>query len=158
VATKRRPIARRRARRINQEAIEAWKACDYTRLQQALGLHPAHCSPLPLEVTALGVSQDLEPQGKGIRNNSLLAAQDLQRELLELAGWPDCRAAYEENLKDAQEMAAHYRELVRHPDRGGISFADPARQAAERKRDLEKALEDVAWRQALLDELEEAKQ
>ena len=44
--------------------------------------------------------------------------QALQRELLKVAGWPDCRAAYQENLREAEEWEEYCQELVDHPDRG----------------------------------------
>ena len=91
-----------------------------------------------------------------MRENSLWDASwqhaiAFQRELLAIAGWPDCRAAYEENLQKAKDRAAYCQQLLDHPQRGGQGT-----DIASRKRALADALAGVAWRQALLDGLKEA--
>ena len=91
-----------------------------------------------------------------MRENSLWDASwqqaiAFQRELLAMAGWPDCRAAYEENLQKAKDRAAYCQQLLDHPQRGGQGT-----DIASRKRALADALAGVAWRQALLDGLKEA--
>ena len=73
-------------------------------------------------MTALGVGEDGEPDP--VRENSLWDASwqqaiAFQRELLAMAGWPDCRAAYEENLQKAKDRAAYCQQLLDHPQRGG---------------------------------------
>jgi hypothetical protein len=112
---------------LTAEVIVAWHACDFGELHMALNLAPWNYSPLPVEVTALGVTQGLPP-------DHLLAhqvadwrdAQALQRELLEVAGWPDCRGVYEENLRKAEAWAGYCKLLVDHPERGGTGTgSDP---------------------------------
>ena len=51
--------------RIKPQAIAGWQACDYLALQIALGLTPySAASPLPLEITPLGVSERCRPPRK----------------------------------------------------------------------------------------------
>jgi hypothetical protein len=57
-----------------------------------------------------------------------------------------------ENRTDSG-LDPHARELVAHPERGGVSAGSSQHQAAERKRDLEEALAEVAWRKKLLRDL-----
>jgi hypothetical protein len=125
MTTKRRTIRRGGKGRITHEGIDAWKRCDFGALHLALGLAPWEQSPLPEEVTALGVSEDNPPDPASTTgwDQSYRKAIGLQRALLAAAGWPNCRAAYEENLHDAEEMAAYCRELVDHPERGGQGTA-----------------------------------
>jgi len=75
----------------------------------------------------------------------------LQRELFALAGPPDHRPGYEENLRDAEERVAYARELVADPESGdqGTGF-DPA----GRRRGLREALEELAYRRELLEGLD----
>jgi len=157
--TNRTPVNRRRIRQLSPEVIAAWTACDFHALHRALGLGPADSSPLPYEVTALGVGDDddlpLEPnhpRSNGPWARSLKTAVTLQRQLLRIAGWPDCRKAYEENLAEAQKWADYCRDLVEHPEHGGIGTGcDPV----SRRRSLQEAEEQVAWRKQLLEELDE---
>jgi hypothetical protein len=66
--------------------------------------------------------------------------------LLRVAGWPDCRAPYKDNLREAEEMAAYYRSIL----------ADPARGVLETKiKDLDDAIAEIEWRKELLAELED---
>jgi hypothetical protein len=102
---------------------------------------------------SLGVNQGSPPecmdqfQRKDWRN-----AQALQRELLKVAGWPDCRAAYQENLREAEEWEEYCQELVDHPDRGQSGTgSDPA----SRRRKLGETKAAVADRRRLLAELDE---
>jgi hypothetical protein len=116
-------------------------------------------SPLPDTITALGVSEQnaalVQSGASHLDNNSYAQALELQRELLSIAGWPDCRAAYEENLRDAESWAAYCLELVEHPERGsqGGTGCDPASRAIK----LKEARSDVAYRKRLLLELSSAK-
>jgi hypothetical protein len=146
--------AKGRAHKITAEAIAAWKAADYMALHQALGLHPWEASPLPDVITALGVSEERVASADLTIPHEQTYAQALalQRELLAVAGWPNCRAAYEKNLFDAENRANYCEDLIRHPERGGQGTGCDmeSRQAA-----LEDALEEVEYRRALLDELDE---
>lgn len=158
--TNRTRIARRQNRRqITPEVIAAWEAADYHALHAALGLDPWDASPLPEEITALGVPDDDEVNAyrasvrgeNGHWAQSLKPAVMLQRQLLKIAGWPDCRKAYEENLEEAERTAAYCRELVEHPERGGQGTgSDPE----SRRRRLQQADDEVAWRKQLLKELD----
>jgi len=75
----------------------------------------------------------------------------LQRELLKIAGWPDCRSAYAENLREAEDWAAYCKEMFEHPERGhqGTGSDPKSRRAA-----LKDALEAVAYRKRLLHEIQ----
>ena len=156
MATKRTPLQRGRKHRITDAAIAAWKRCDGAELQRALGLRPSSRSPLPYEITCLGTAEwekdTLEPdRGWDAQWQTCI---EIQRELLKIAGWPDCRRVYEHNLKEAEECAAYEQSLVDNPTSGGMSHGDPKVQLAYRKRSLARALEQVAWRKQLLEELE----
>jgi len=82
------PIKRReskhRMHRITPEAIAAFEAGDYHGLHNALGLFPHESSPLPADITALGVRQGEPPDW--MTNAGTIAdyrqAQALQRELI----------------------------------------------------------------------------
>ena len=109
--TNRTPVNRRRIRQLSPEVIATWTACDFHALHRALGLGPADSSPLPYEVTALGVGDDddlpLEPnhpRSNGPWARSLKTAVTLQRQLLRIAGWPDCRKAYEEKSRGGAKV------------------------------------------------------
>ena len=144
--TARRPRRRTPRRRISPEAIAAFQAADYSALHLALSLPPWARSPLPREITSFGVSDDDD-----LRDDQAIK---LQRELLAAVGWPDCRDAYQQRLADAEKTVAYYTELVRHPDRGGIGTnSDPA----SRRRALQEAEADVAYRRQLLEDLDEGK-
>ncbi len=148
--TTRTPIGRPPINRMTPEIIEAWKRADYNALHLLLRLQPWDSSPLPKEITPLGVCEDDFPVDSDVQDwdrRSQEAAIKLQRRLLEIAGWPDCRHEYEKNLKDAEEWADYCRELVRHPDRGGQGTrCDPK----SRREDLEEAVAKVAYRRELL--------
>ena len=98
--TNRTPVARKAILKITPEAIQAWKRADFHALHSLLGLKPWEASPLPRKITALGCSQDdllVEPND-GAWGQSLPKAVALQRQLLAVAGWPDCRQIYEGKL------------------------------------------------------------
>ena len=84
------PVKRRvskvRDHRITPEAAEAFAAGDYKRLHRALGLKPWEASPLPIDVTALGVDQGEPPPWETLHAASWRQAQALQRELLKIVG------------------------------------------------------------------------
>ena len=82
------PVKRRASKqlrhRITPEAVEAYRAGDYMQLHRALGLMPWECSPLPDEITALGVDQGdppdwMEPFPHRVADYR--QAQELQRQL-----------------------------------------------------------------------------
>ena len=91
--TNRRRFDRTR-RHITPEAVDAWRRADFMALHVALGLKPWEASPLPYEITALGCSEDDLPLDQDCSewDKTLPKAIALQKQLLELAGWPDCRA------------------------------------------------------------------
>jgi hypothetical protein len=144
--TRRTPRNRNIRRRITAAAIDAWRRCDYLALHAALGLHPGHRSPLPIEITALGVSEDSDRAGVTAGALSVLPALEQQRELLAIAGWPNCKSVYEANLAEAEATAKYCRELCNGPARGG-------RDLKFNQRQLEHALEMREWRRRLLDGL-----
>lgn len=152
--SKRTPRGHQPKARITPEVIASWQACDSCALHSALRLHPWNSSPLPREVTCLGVDQGAPPAYlDAFKRRDWRQAQALQRELLKVAGWPtDCRVAYEENLREAEEWAAYCQELIDHPERGpapGSTGADPV----SRRQALEEAEADVAYRKKLLADL-----
>jgi hypothetical protein len=150
MTAKRKPVNRDLRQRLTPAAVAAWRRCDYLGLHRALGLHPAVPSPLPATATSLGVDADDEPPEQDARARGWAEAVSLQKELIRLAGFPDCRAAYEENLRQAEERAAYCRELVDDPDKGGRGTGhDPLSRLLA----LDEAEGEVAWRQQLLDEL-----
>ena len=63
--------------------MEAYRAGDYIRLHRALHLPPWHASPLPLDVSPLGVHQGEPPAYRkaGAWHDTWHVAQELQREL-----------------------------------------------------------------------------
>ena len=74
-----RRIVKANSHRITHEAVAAYRAGDYTALHRALNLPPWHESPLPLEITPLGVDQD-EPPAYAC-SDTWYVAQELQAEL-----------------------------------------------------------------------------
>jgi hypothetical protein len=151
--TTRHPIGRKSVLKITPESISAWKRADFDELHCLLGLAPREASPLPYEITALGCSEDDLPLDRDISdwNKTPPKAVALQRQFLAVAGWPDCRAIYEEELRDAEKSVAYYRELVEHPGRGGQGTGtDPE----SRRKALDDALAKVKYRKRLLAELD----
>ena len=135
-----------RGTRITTEVIEAWRSCNFDTLHKALDLRPWERSPLPREVSSLGCSEG-EESDSGPSHESWHQAIELQRELIKIAGWPDCRAAFEENLRDAQSRVAYAQELVDHPERGGLGADD---EKGRRKEGLAQAKANLQWREDLL--------
>lgn len=79
--SKRIPIHRRRRNiQISDEVIASYVAGDYHRLHGLLRLPPWHPSPLPLDVTPLGVDQEVPPAWENYPQ-LYVAAQALQREI-----------------------------------------------------------------------------
>ena len=74
----------------------------------------------------------------------------LQRELLAVAGWPHCRAAYEENLREAEEWRDYRVLLVRDPD---ARHQGTGMDEASLRERLKEAREEVAYRKKLLADL-----
>ena len=154
MSSKRTPINRPAQRRITPQVIAAWQACDERALACALHLNPfGERSPLPAEITASGVSPDLPPYPDSNRPYDKAYDQTLalQRELLELAGWPDCRAAYARNLHEAEAWRDYCARLVRDPDarHQGTGMDD-----ASLKQELKEARAKVTYRKKLLAELD----
>ena len=72
---------------ISSAAVEAFRAGDYHGLHRVLDLRPWEASPLPVEVTVLGIDRDERPvwlQPEGIAD--WCQAVELQRRLIEAAG------------------------------------------------------------------------
>jgi plasmid stabilization system protein ParE len=138
---------------ITPEAIAAWQAADFRALHRALGLAPWEPSPLPREIIALGCSQDDEVDADSGRcwDQALPKALAIQRKLLKVAGWPECREAYAANLREAREWATYCRGLVKHPDRCHRGTSTDLPTLREKLRDAEG---EVAYRKKLLDELD----
>ncbi len=107
-----------------------------------------------LRRAALGVSQDEQPSEHSERlwDKALpQARRELQRKLLAVAGWPDCRAEYQENLADARGMASYYRMLIKHPERRSKGTGS---DEFTLRRKLKEEEREVRYRQRLLRELE----
>jgi hypothetical protein len=139
-------------RLITPEVIEAWRNADYMALHIALNLDPWERSPLPIEVTALGIDEDyLDPEDRENYKSDLKALK-LQKELLAIAGWPEgARREYENNLREAEEWETYCRELVARPGKGGQGTgSDPE----SRRKALEEAEARVEYRKRLLTGLE----
>lgn len=85
------PLKRRagksRVHKVTAEAIEAWRAGDYSRLHMALGLRPWEMSPLPEDLTALGVGPEKPGYDDGW-SASWAQARELQLLLLKEAPAP----------------------------------------------------------------------
>jgi hypothetical protein len=148
--TNRIPIKRPRKETVlTPEAIAAWMACDWSALHAALGLNIWERSPLPREISGMGCSENDLPADAERRDEiwvkSLLQSIDLQRKLLTVAGWPDCRDAYEENLRKAEQELRDCRELVKHPERDFVGSDN-----ASRREYLAEAEAEVAYRKQLL--------
>jgi hypothetical protein len=150
MGTKRRPLRRDRKTRLTPEAIAAWQACDARALACALGLDFfGEPSPLPAEIGASGVSEDMPPQPNSDRcwDAAYPKILALQRELLAAAGWPNCREAYEKNLCEAEEWRDYCAMLVKNPDEGHRGTGSDPESRRER---LKEAKEEVAYRKKLL--------
>jgi hypothetical protein len=138
---------------ITPEVVAAWQAADYRALHRALGLGPWEQSPLPREIIALGCSQDDEVDADSGRcwDQALPKVLAIQRKLLEVAGWPECREAYEANLREAKEWAAYCRGLIKDPERRHQGTGTDLPSLREKLRD---AQDEVAYRKKLLDGLD----
>jgi hypothetical protein len=143
--TNRRRFDRTR-RHITPEAIDAWMRADYMALHIVLDLHPWETSPLPIEITPLGVSEDLI-DSDGSRYQEDLKALKLQREFLTIAGWPDCRKINEEELRDAEQRVTYCRQRVENFPGGEFGTGT---SPAERQEALDDALAEVKHRRELL--------
>jgi hypothetical protein len=154
MVTNRRPLRRGRKLKISPEAIAAWQACDQRALACALGLN-SFCdpSPLPSEITASGVSPDMPPHPNSdlARDESYGKVLTIQRELLAVAGWPDCRQAYERNLREAEESHDYYAMLIRDPD---ARYQGTGMDTASLRQRLKEAREEVTYRKKLLADLD----
>ena len=154
MGTKRRPLRRDRKPRITPEAVAAWQACDARALACALGLDFwGEPSPLPSEIVASGVSEDMPPSPGSVRcwDAAYPKVLALQRELLAVAGWPHCREAYERNLAEAEEDRDYCALLLRDPDSRHQGTGMDETSLRER---LQEAEEEVAYRKKLLADLD----
>ena len=152
--SKRRPLQRDRKVRLTPEIIAAWQSCDDRALSCALGLDPfGELSPLPSEIISRGVSPDAPPSPNSCRmmDKSYDKALAIQRELLAVAGWPDCRQAYERNLREAEERRDYCAELLRDP---GARYQGTGMDTASLRQWLKEARAEVAYRKKLLAELD----
>jgi hypothetical protein len=152
--TKRRPLQRDRKVRLTPEIIASWVSCDDRALSCALGLDRfGEHSPLPAEILARGVSPDFPPSPNSGRmmDKSYDKALAIQRELLAVAGWPDCRQAYERNLAEAAESRDYYAMLIRDPD---ARYQGTGMDTASLRQRLKEAQREVAYRQKLLAKLD----
>jgi hypothetical protein len=120
-------------------------------LHIALGLPPWAASPLPIEVTVLGIDEDdVDPEDREHYRDNLKALK-LQKKLLALCGWPDCRTTYEDELRKAEEYATYCRKRVENFPGGEFGTGT---SPAERQESLERALAQVEYRRELLEGLE----
>ena len=152
--SKRRPLQRDRKLRLTPEIIAAWQSCDDRALSCALGLDPfGELSPLPSEILSRGVSPDGPPSPNSCRmmDKSYDKVLAMQRELLAVAGWPDCRAAYEKNLRVAVEMRDYYALLLRDPD---ARYQGTGMDTASLRQGLKEAEAEVRYRKKLLADLD----
>ena len=84
---------------VTAEVVAAWRAGDYLALHRALRLKPWQASPLPLRCTALGCDQRTEEQNAAMEYKYRIwdatwpQAQELQRELMAIAGKPRKKGA-----------------------------------------------------------------
>jgi hypothetical protein len=150
MVTNRRPLRRDRKTRLTPEAIAAWQACDDRALSCALGLNRfSELSPLPSEILSRGVSPDFAPSPNSERmmDKSYEKALAIQRELLAVAGWPDCRQAYERNLAEAEGSRDYYALLLRDPD---ARYQGTGMDTETLRQRLKEAREEVAYRKKLL--------
>jgi len=153
--TNRTPINRRAARRITPEAIDAWKRADFMGLHRALGFYPWDPSPLPREITALGINEDdlSDVDANEARERGWQKALAFQKQLLALAGWPSCRQQYEANLREAEEDVVYRRDRVERPPNTRGEYGTGT-SPAECQEALEDGLAEVEYRQELLEGLE----
>jgi hypothetical protein len=153
MTTKRRTLYRGGRSRISPEVIASWQAADCSALHAALDLTPWNHSPLPTEVISLGVHQGDPPDYLDARQRQdWRKAQAMQRQLLKVAGWPDCRQSYRDNLAEALHWQRYCQQLIKHPELGGRGTnCDPK----SRRQALEEAEADVAYRRGLLADLGE---
>jgi hypothetical protein len=151
------PTNRRRPDRIRQhithEAVEAWKRADFMALHRLLSLKPWESSPLPVEITRLGVSQDDTPENCGPEwDASYPKAIELQRQLLQIAGWPDAaRAEYQRLLAEAEQRVVDCREDIMFPPNGEHGAGT---DLETRRELLDDALADAKYRRELLEGLD----
>ena len=148
--SKRRPLLRERKVQLTPEIIAAWQSCDDRALSCALGLDRfGERSPLPSEILSRGVSPDFPPSPNSGRpmDESYDKALAIQRELLAVAGWPDCRAAYEKNLREAVEMRDYYALLLRDPD---ARYQGTGMDTVSLRQGLKEAEAEVRYRKKLL--------
>ena len=105
MSTKRQTINRGKGGHLTPDIIAAWKRADFTALHLLCRLAPWEPSPFPPEIAGpLGCSEDdlpIDPEADAWEK-SKPKVLEWQRQLLAVAGWPDCRHVYEEELRDAE--------------------------------------------------------
>ena len=144
MGTKRRIINRGKSGRLTPEVVAAWQRADFHELNRLLRIAPWEANPLPSEITVLGCSEgDLDTNPDRLLERALM----WQRKLLAVAGWPDCRATYEENLRDAEEGFDWARKRFENPPRG--EYGTGTTPEERRQRMLDTAAE-VEYRKGLL--------
>jgi hypothetical protein len=153
MTSNRTPIRRKAHAHISPEVIAAWRRCDFLALHRLLGLKPWEATPLPYAVCRLGVDQDDTPENRVDWDPTMPKAIALQRQLLELAGWPDCRAEYERQLQEAEQHVADCRDRVLCPPNTRGEYGART-NAAECREALEDALAEAKYRRELLEGLE----
>jgi hypothetical protein len=147
MGTKRRIIDRGKGGRLRPDIVDAWKRADFERLHILLRLGPWEPSPLPLEIAGpLGCSQDDGLPEYPADRRSLQRSQALQRQLLAVAGWPDCRHEYEKNLRNAEKELSWARERYENPP---VDYSWMGTPEAREQR-LHDAEEEVEYRRELL--------
>jgi len=147
MGTKRPVIDRGKGGRLTPEIVDAWKRADFTALHLLLRLGPWEASPLPLEISLLGCSQDDELPEYPPDRQSLERSQALQRQLLAVAGWPDCRKGYEENLRRAEQSAEWARKRFEYLPAGEYGTGTDLETRRQRMLDAE---DEVEYRKRLL--------
>jgi hypothetical protein len=143
-----------RAHRITPELIAAWLALDHSALVQTLWLRPWWRTPIPYEVSSLGVSEWTGPDNEEDEEDWQRAIE-IQRALVREAGWPDCRAAFKKNLDDDEAMRRFYQnrriDLEEHHRTGKHLSPWPHRtELEETKQTIARYRKVIAWRRELL--------
>jgi hypothetical protein len=150
MSTKRQTINRGKGGHLTPDIIAAWKRADFTALHLLCRLAPWEPSPFPPEIAGpLGCSEDdlpIDPEADAWEK-SKPKVLEWQRQLLAVAGWPDCRHVYEEELRDAEESLAWARDRVENPPREQYCWIDKPEACRQA---FEDALDQVEYRKRLL--------
>jgi len=154
MATNRKPRVRQHRKQLNQAAIAAWKACDYSALHRALNLAPWERSPLPLHICGLGVDERERPDLEDTPfDKSFDKALNLQRELIAAVGMPDrtaMRRELEKDLAKEVEYVRYLKDEIANPS--GMSWGG----SYSYEEQLVDSQDKIVWLKELLGDLEEA--